>query len=209
MTGRRIGTAALLAVAAYAGGLRRHQLTWGASSVERRAALPGDQLVADADLVATRCIDVHTEPARVWPWIAQLGQGRGGFYSYDALENLIGCDVHSAERIVAAWQHPEVGDAFRLHPEVALEVAMVDPGHALVVRGAVPAGGTKGAPPYDFTWAFVVREVAPDATRVLVRERYAYTRWWAPALVEPVSVVSWAMTRKMLHGIRERAERPD
>lgn len=208
MTGPRIGSIGLLAVAVYATGLRRRQLTWGATPAEARDVLPGDQLLADAELIATRCIDVRTEAARVWPWIAQLGQGRGGYYSYDALENLVGCDIHSAEQIVPAWQHPDVGDEVRLHPEVALEVVIVDPGHALVLRGAVPVGGTKGTPPYDFTWAFVVREVAPSATRLLVRERYAYTRWWAPALVEPVSVVSWVMTRKMLHGIRERAERP-
>ncbi len=202
----------LLVASAFAGTYaavgRRRQLHWGASAAEVAHSLPGDEQVPAAGLVATRAITVQAPAERVWPWIAQLGQGRGGFYSYDALENLVGCDIHSAEHIEPAWQHPQVGDPFRLHPEVALEVVEVDPGHALVVRGAVPAGGTEGTPPYDFSWAFVVRDDGPATSRLVVRERYRYTEWWAPALVEPVAVVSFVMTRKMLHGIRERAERP-
>jgi hypothetical protein len=199
----------LLLVSALAGSYaavgRRRQLRWGASVAETAAALPGDAQVQPADLVATRAITVHAPAERVWPWIAQLGQGRGGFYSYDRLENLVGCDVHSAQHIEPAWQDPQVGDPFRLHPQVALEVVEVAPGHALVVRGAVPAGGTEGAPPYDFSWAFVVAEDG-TGSRLLIRERYRYTQRWAPVLVEPVAIVSFVMTRKMLHGIRERAE---
>jgi hypothetical protein len=194
-------------VGSYAAVGRRWQLTWGASATEAAALLPGDDQVLAADLVATRAITVRAPAERVWPWIAQLGQGRGGFYTYDRLENLVGCDIHSAEHVDPAWQHPQVGDPFRLHPEVALEVVAVDPGHALVVRGAVPAAGTEGAPPYDFSWAFVVRDQDPTSSRLLVRERYRYTQRWAPALVEPVAVVSFLMTQKMLRGIRERAER--
>jgi hypothetical protein len=189
----------------YAAVGRRRQLRWGASVAEAAAAMPGDAQVPAADLVATRAITVHAPAERVWPWIAQLGQGRGGFYSYDRLENLVGCDVHSAQHIEPAWQDPRIGDPFRLHPQVALEVVEVDPGHALVVRGGVPAGGTEGAPPYDFSWAFVVAEDGPGS-RLLIRERYRYTQRWAPVLVEPVAIVSFVMTRKMLHGIRERAE---
>jgi hypothetical protein len=141
------------------------------------------------------------------PWIAQVGQGRGGFYTYDALENLVGCDIHSTDRIVLEWQHPYVGGEVKLHPEVSLAVALVEPGRAMVLRGAVPAGGTRGEPPYDFSWAFVLSYGAGGGTRLLVRERYRYTRWWAPALVEPVAVVSFVMSRRMLRGIKERAER--
>jgi hypothetical protein len=206
---RHAGRLLLLASAlagSYAAVGRRWQLHWGASAAEAAAPLPGDEQVPDADLVATRAITVHAPVERVWPWIAQLGQGRGGLYSYDRLENLAGCDIHSAEHIEPAWQHPRVGDPFRLHPDVALDVVDVDPGHALVVRGGVPAGGTDGTPPYDFSWAFVV---TADGTgsRLRIRERYRYTQRWAPALVEPVAIVSFVMTRKMLHGIRDRAER--
>ena len=89
-----IGTA----VAAYILLVRRWQLRWGATEEERDAALPGDDLIANPDLLATRAITMSAPADQIWPWIAQLGQGRGGFYSYDALENLVGCDIHSADR---------------------------------------------------------------------------------------------------------------
>ena len=84
------------------------------------ATLPGDDLIANPDLTATRAITVHTSAEQVWPWIAQLGRGRGGFYSYDVLENLVGCDIHSADQIVPEWQDITVGDQVKLHPEVGL-----------------------------------------------------------------------------------------
>lgn len=184
---------------------RRGYLRWGATTQEALEELPGDDITPLAGLVATRAITVHTTAERVWPWIAQLGQGRGGLYSYDFLENLVGCDMHSADRIVAEWQDIKVGDEMRLHPEVPLEVVAVEPGRWLVVRGGVPMG--TAPPPYEFTWAFVLRERADGSTRLLVRERYAYTRRWAPFLVEPVEAVSSVMSQKMMRGIRDRAER--
>jgi hypothetical protein len=196
-----IGTAA----AGYVLWARSRQLRWGASEDDASGPLPGDELIPRPDLSATRAIAVNASADRVWPWIAQLGQGRGGFYSYDFLENLVGCDIHSAERIVPDWQDVLVGDEVKLAPEVALGVAVLEPARALVLRGGVPKGETP--PPYDFSWAFVLREQADGQTRLLVRERYGYTSWRAPLLVEPVQVVSFLMTQKMLRGIRDRAER--
>ena len=178
----------------------------GATDAEVAAHLPGDELLPDAVRSVVRAVTISASADQVQPWLAQMGQGRGGFYSYDGLENLIGCDIHSADRIVEAWQHVTVADPFRLHPDVALRVAAVDPGHSLVVRGAVPMGDT--APPYDSTWAFVLDEPAAGTTRLFVRERYAFTRRWATLVVEPVMAVSFVMTRRMLHGIRARAEHP-
>ena len=201
------GSVALIgcAAAAYSVPARRWQLRWGATDQEVDEALPGDSLIASPNLTATRAITVRTSADRVWPWIAQLGQGRGGFYSYDFLENLVGCEIHSSDRVVPEWQHPQVGDDVRLHPEVALGVAVLEPGRSLVLRGGVPMGRTP--PPYDFTWAFVLRAGPDEATRLLVRERYGYTRPWAPLLVELVEVFSFIMTQKMLRGIRDRAQR--
>ena len=196
-----IGTA----VAGYILLVRRWQLRWGATDEECDAILAGNDLIPNPDLTATRAITVHAPAEQVWPWVAQLGQGRGGFYSYDALENLVGCDIHSADQIVPEWQDINVGDQVKLHPEVGLEVAVVEPGRALVLRGGVPMGAVP--PPYDFTWAFVLREQPDGTTRLLVRERYAYIQRWAPLLVEPVEVVSFLMTQRMLRGIRDRAER--
>ncbi len=190
-------TAALLA--------RPRLLRWGATGQECGEALPGDELIEHADLTATRAITIHAPADDVWPWIAQLGHGRGGFYSYDFLENRVGCDIHSADRIVPEWQDVAVGDAIRLAPQMALAVASSERGRSLVLRGGVPLGNA--APPYDFTWSFALRTAPGDTTRLIVRERYAYTRRWARLVVEPAEALSSLMTAKMLRGIKQRAER--
>ena len=196
-----IGGAAVAGVLA----VRRWQLRWGATGQEASGCLPGDDIIATPDLTATRAITIDSPAGQVWPWIAQLGQGRGGFYSYDFLENLAGCDIHSADRIVPSWQDVGPGDQVRLAPQVALAVAAVEPGRSLVLRGGVAMGDTP--PPYDFSWAFVLEGEPGGATRLLVRERYAFLRPWARVLVEPVEAVSFVMSQKMLRGIRDRAER--
>ena len=200
-----VASAAVIASAAtYTLAVRPWQLRWGATDDERGCSFAGDDLIPTPDLIATRAITVHAEADRVWPWIAQLGQGRGGFYSYDALENLVGCDIHSADRLVPEWQDIKVGDQVQLAPQVGLSVTEVEQDRALVLRGGVPMGAAP--PPYDFTWAFIVREQPDGTTRLLVRERYAYSQWWALFLVEPVAVVAFVMTQRMLRGIRDRAE---
>jgi hypothetical protein len=201
-------TAALTAavVAGTVATLRSRSLSWGATRAEVDSALPGDELILHPGLSATRAVTIRADADAVWPWIAQLGQGRGGFYSYDALENLVGCNIHSADHVVPAWQSVAVGDEIRLHPDGGLQVALVDPGHALVLRGGVPMGTTP--PPYDFTWTFVVHHAPGGDARLLVRERYGYVKAWASLLVEPVSWISFVMSRRMLLGIKERAERP-
>ena len=198
------------AAAAYILLARPRQLRWGATDEESGGPLPGDDLIANSDLTATRAISVRASPDQVWPWIAQLGQGRGGLYSYDFLENLIGCDIHSADRIVPEWQNVGVGDELKVHPKgpVGLPVAALEPGRSLVLSIGVPMGTDGEHPaPFDFTWAFVLKERPGGTTRLLVRERYAYRRPWAPLLLEPVEMVSFVMSQKMLRGIRDRVER--
>ena len=192
-------------VAAYTLLARRWQLRWGTTDKESEEQLPGDDLIENADITATRAITIQASADQVWPWIAQLGQGRGGFYSYDFLENLVGCDIHSADRVVPDWQDVEVGDKVRFGPEVGLAVASLDQGRSVVLRGGVPIGNTPA--PYDSTWAFVLRDEPSKTTRLLVRERYAYTRPWARLIVEPTEVLSFVMSQKMLRGIKARAER--
>jgi hypothetical protein len=179
-------------------------LRYGSTTGETLDALPGDELIPDASLVATRAVTIDAPPEQVWPWVAQLGQERGGFYSYDWLENLVGCRVRSADSVHEEWQHPHAGEDFRLHPELALRVASVDEGHALVIDGRARQG--EPGPPYDFSWAFVVRKHPGLTTRLLVRERYGYTTHASRAVCEPLAAGSALMTRKMLIGIKERAE---
>jgi hypothetical protein len=185
--------------------LRRFSLGYGASGEEIDASLPGDELLPQVGLCATRAITIGAPAGEVWPWIAQLGQGRGGFYSYDFVENLIGCDIHSADQIVRRWQDVEVGDQVNLAPEIGLTVVQVIPRRALVLRGGLPAT-LMSSSPYDFTWVFVLRPGLDGTTRLVVRERYSYTHRWVAAIVEPVEMVSFAMSRRMLRGIRYRVE---
>jgi hypothetical protein len=179
-------------------------MTWGTRDGEPSDALPGDEIVPQAEVVSTRAVSIDAPPREVWRWLVQLGQGRGGFYSYEWLENLVGCDIQNADRIDPRWQRLAVGDDVRLHPEVGLRVAAMVPERHLVLRGAVPVGAS--APPYDFSWSFVLRPAPGGGTRLVVRERYGYTRWWAGAIVEPVQPVSFVMSARMLRGIRDRAE---
>ena len=185
--------------------LRRVSMRWGACDQEVGADLPGDELLPHADLCVTRAVTIRAAADEVWPWIAQLGQGRGGFYSYDVLENLIGCDIHSADRIVPQWQTIAAGDRVNLAPEVRLTVAQVDPVRSLVLRGGIPSMVMRSSP-YDFTWAFVLSPASDGTTRLVVRERYTYAHRWAAAVVEPVELVSFMMTRRMMQGIRQRSE---
>jgi hypothetical protein len=194
----------LSAVAVAAAAFRRTQLRWGARAVEVDQFLTGDEVVPEANLTATRAIAIDAGVDDVWPWIVQLGQGRGGFYSYDGLENLVGCDIHSALQINPEWQHLDVGDAVRLAPEFALTVAIAKPPRTLVLRGGVLPGGATA--PYDFTWTFDLTPLTEATSRLVVRERYAYRTWWTGLMVEPLTVVSFLMSRRMLRGIRERAE---
>jgi len=184
---------------------RSWHLRWRATDAEVSAALPGDDLLPAADLTATRTIAIDAPAREVWPWLAQLGQGRGGLYSYDFLENAVArCDIHSVDRIVPQWQRIAAGDQVRIHPKVPLDVAIADADRALVLHGGAPAGQPPS--PYDFTWAFVLEPEPDGTTRLLMRERYSYNSRWAPLMVEPIAAVSFVMSQKMLRGIRDRAE---
>jgi hypothetical protein len=196
-----------ITLVAAAAAARRRQLRWGATDAEFERSLTGDELMPAPDLTSTRVITIRADVDDVWPWIVQLGQGRGGFYSYDRLENLAGCDIHSAIQVNPDWQHLDVGDVVRLAPELGLTVAVAKPPRTLVLKGGFLPGAATA--PYDFTWTFDLSPGSEATTRLVVRERYAYTRWWARFVVEPLTVVSFFMSHRMLRGIRDRAEQQD
>ncbi|MFZ3454086.1 MULTISPECIES: SRPBCC family protein [Arthrobacter] len=208
-TRRLAGAAAAAAVfAAVFLAARRVSLRWGATDDELRMPLPGDELLQAPNLTATRAISIAAPPSAVWPWLTQLGQNRGGFYSYDWLENLVGLGIHSADAIEPELQVRSVGDEVNLAPGAALLVAALDDGRALVLSvGVNGIDGTIAEAPFQFTWAFVLLPQPDGSTRLVVRERYVYLTGWTGALVEPVEMVSWVMTERMLRGIRDRAER--
>jgi hypothetical protein len=193
------GAAATLGPAAYLLFFRGRCLNWGARADEVTAKLPGDELLADPGLVTTRAITVHAPAGAIWPWLAQMGSGRGGAYSYDWIENLLGLNMHSAEEILPEYQDIKAGDELPLgghSPVMRVEVA--DPPRALAVRST------------DQNWAWIFALLPEgDSTRLISRNRIATkalspaSRLFYPLFMEPGSLV---MERKMLLGIKRRAE---
>jgi hypothetical protein len=207
--------AGAVAVAAYAWVIRPWTLRWGATHSEVAMALPGDDLVEFPKLSSTHAITIQARPGEVWPWLAQLGQGRGGFYSYDWLENMSGLDIHSSDRLLAEYQDIRVGDVVPLAPNgFGLSVAFVEPEQTLVLRGDTrQESGDIVMPlkPGDYlaaSWAFNLFEFLDGATRLVVRFRAdwassAQNALFYRAFLEPGAFL---MGRKMLLGIKERAE---
>lgn len=217
MTGgrRALGGASLIgATVLGAPLLRRWYQHWGATPAEQHGDLPGDALVPEPKLESTRAVTVQAPPDAVWPWLVQIGQGRAGLYSYDVLEDLVGCDIHSADEVLPEHQHLDVGDLIRLGPDgfPCYRVAELDEGRSLVLLGADARTHEPPNPPIapdqlGATWQWSLAPIAGSgATRLVVRQRTAYPRSQAVLwhLVEPISFV---MERAMLLGIRERAER--
>ncbi len=179
----------LAGLAAYAGKARPWHTKWGSTPDERAMSLPGDELSEGCERT-TRAITIDAPVDEVWPWIAQLGQDRGGFYSYEWLENLAGCRMRNAERIHAEWQHRDLGETVYLHPSGGLPVTLFEPGRALGLKG----------------WGVLVLEPLEDGrTRLIVRGsgKRGLELLYGIALVE---IPHFVMERKMLLGIKERAE---
>jgi len=192
---------------------RTRRATWGATTAERSAVLPGDELLSQPADQTTRAITIDAPAPVVWPWLVQIGADRAGFYSYDWLENLVGLHIHSADRIVDRWQHLEVGDLVygdrRRHG--GWVVVLLAPAEALVLQVADvarrrPVRRDEGVG-WEFQWTFALVPVDERTTRLLVRERVAFGRRLTRWLMTPAGLVSFVMTRRMMFGIAERAER--
>ena len=189
--------AALSALAiAYRRFLRRPILTWGATTQEAAAFLPGDELLADADGVATRAITIDAPRSAVWPWIAQMGPApRGGAYTYDWIENLLGLDMHSADRVMPEFQHLEIGDGFGFGAN-RMSYAIVEPEHVLAI------GSADG----NWVWTFILEE-QDGKTRLISRNRFRLPKLKDKLGMIPMEPGSLVMERRMLLGIKQRAER--
>lgn len=199
MTSRAVPIIAAGAVGAvYARRFRRPVLTWGATDAEANGWLPGDDLLPDADGIATRAITIDAPADAVWPWLAQMGPSpRGGAYTYDWVENLLGLDMHSADEVLEEYQHPEVGDEIGYGAN-RMRVEIVEPEHALAWRS------TDG----NWVWAFTLEPTADGhGTRLISRNRFRLPTLAARIGMVPMEPASLVMERKMLLGIKERAER--
>jgi len=179
---------------AYALILRPWHLKWGATEEEIAKPLPGDELVPNPAIESTRAITVNAPLDEVWPWLAQIGQDRGGFYSYEWLENLAGCRMRNADNVHPEWQHREVGERVFLHPAFGLKVASFEPGRAIVLEG----WGT-----------FVVEPIDEKSTRVIIRSRVPRRLDVLLYYLLTFEIPHFIMERRMLLGIKERAERAE
>jgi hypothetical protein len=226
-----LGAALTVPIGAYALVVRPWSKRWGTDPTEQATVMPGDEIIADPSTVETRAITIDAAPGDVWPWLVQMGYGRGGFYSYDGLDQ-VGA---SANEIVPAWQHLAAGDTVPTSPMGGFEVKVVEPERALVlyVDDAIAATWTEdrraehdtptgvrasgavltSTMPREFagTWAFVLRQTPDGATRLIERLRFRFP----PETPQPVQKVAlealgfgvFLMVRKQLLGIRDRAER--
>lgn len=172
-------------------------MTWGARPDEATGPVAGDELLPDADIVSTRVVEIDAPPSAVWPWLVQMGPGRGGAYTYDWIERRLGIEIRNVDRVVPELQGLRVGDEIPM-PGYAMRVERLDRERAMVVRSS--NGG--------WVWAFELR-AAGGRTRLVSRNRIDRARWTAKdwlgyPVMEPGS---WVMERKMLLTIKERAER--
>ena len=152
-----IGSAAIL----YQLLLRRPILNWGATDAEAHARLPGDELLEEADGIATRAITIDAPASAVWPWIAQMGPApRGGAYTYDWIENLLGLDMHSSDRVLPDYQHPQVGDTLG-YGKNRMRFERVEPERVLATRSEDG----------NWVWSFVLDE-QNGRTRLISRNRF-------------------------------------
>lgn len=214
MTMRWWPAVSVLGLVGYDALLRPALLDWGATDAERRMSLPGDEIVQEVMSHHTRAVTIDAPPAAIWPWLVQIGDRRAGFYSYDWVERYVFPGTvhyvdgrHSATRIHPELQRIELGDRINTGSigsvRIGSPVTVLEPDHALVIG----------------TWAFVLLPLNHNRTRLLVRERDAgWLRLLAPrrsgllrglgaiidyAVGEPLH---FAMIRKMMLGIKERAE---
>ena len=186
----------IAAVAALYRPLLRRLLSWGASPSEAGEALPGDELLVDADSVCTRAIDIDAAPKYVFPWLVQMGPGpRGGAYTYDWIENLLGLDMHSVDCVLPEFQQPEVGDTISLGPN-HMRLERLEPDYVMAWRSQDG----------HWVWSFVLRRTGAG-TRLISRNRFSLPSAMGRLAMIPMAAASLVMERKMLLGIKQRAER--
>lgn len=202
---RSAGLAAALSVgglAAYALILRPWHLRWGATREEARRPMPGDELVHRPFYVSNRAITIQAQPEEIWPWLVQLGMGRGGFYSYEWLERLAGLSISTVEHLLPEFQSLEPGELIPTGRGLHLPVRAVEPYGSLVVgsRPEEPPGAAR------VSWALGLYP-RDGSTRLVSRVRTSY--FWRPGdplIALFLGPLHFLMERKMLLGIKRRAE---
>lgn len=178
---------------------RRWHLRWGTTPDEVVSTMPGDELLRKAQFRCTRAVTIDAPPQAVWPWLVQVGCLRGGFYSNDLLDNL---GHPSASEVVPELQHLEVGQWVPMSPTspsdvTAFRVDSFEVNRWLLWRKP------------DSTWVWTLTDIGEDRTRLVTRVQVVYD--WAKPATALLGVVllefgDFAMMRRMLRGIKKRAE---
>lgn len=187
-------------------------LSWGATPAEVAAARPGDERVPAASDRTTRAVTIAAPPEVVWPWLAQIGQDRGGFYSYELLENLVGCEMPRASRVMPEHQAWNPGDRLWMYPPEKLDgvggarLVAYEPGRHLVFATR-QIGSSRLEPEYG-VWGFAIRAIDARTTRLIAwgrgaGEKHPFGAAFNRAVFEPVHYV---MERRMMLNIKALAE---
>lgn len=175
---------------------------WGSTKADLNRLLPGDNLVSEPRIYSTRGITINASSERIWPWLVQVGQERGGFYSYQRLENIGGCKIQNAERIIPEFQQLNVGDKVRLGPEgyPYFVVQEILPQEAIVLRGDSPGAST--------SWVFYLQPIDKNFSRLIIRYKITYEPTFGNIIMWRVITdpIHFVMERGLLKGIKSRAE---
>jgi len=176
-------------------------LNWGASSGDVTRVMPGDLVVPHPNYETTMAVEIAAKPEHVWPWLVQMGYQRGGLYSYDWLDRLFGyLDRPSADRVLPEFQQLREGDVIPVGRGGGFPVRLVDPQRAIVL------GGNDGG--FQWIWEFGIYPTGVHRTRLVSRNRVSAPRTWKWRLgMLLLAPAAFLMTRRMLIGIRQRAER--
>jgi hypothetical protein len=173
---------------------------WGASASELSRDMAGDNLLPAWIYSGTMAVSINAPPKDIWPWLAQIGYQRGGLYSYDWLDRLFGfLDRPSATSILPEFQHLAVGDRIPMGQGPSWPVAVAEPPHALVLDMRNTGG-------LDWVWQFGLYPIDEQQTRFVTRSRVGTRTMVARLMTYAIEPAGFIMTRRMLLGIKERAE---
>jgi hypothetical protein len=180
--------------------IRRGMSRWGTTPSDLTRVMAGDCLLDDPTYLGTMAVSVNAPPEDIWPWLVQIGYQRGGLYSYDWLDRLFGyLDRPSATSILPEFQHLAVGDKIPLGRGPSWPVAVIEPGRALVLDMRNMGG-------FDWVWQFGLYTVDEKRTRLVSRSCVRTQPAWARLFTYVIEPAGFLMTRRMLLGIKQRAE---
>jgi hypothetical protein len=180
--------------------IRRWMGRWGTTPSDLSRVMAGDDLIADPTYSGTMAVIVNARPEDIWPWLVQMGYQRGGLYSYDWLDRLFGfLDRPSTARILPEFQHLAVGDEIPLGRGPGWPVASMEPPRALVLD-------MRNMGSIDWVWQFGLYTVEEKQTRLVSRSRVHARTIWAWLLTSAIEPAGFIMTRRMLLGLKQRAE---